>query len=153
MTYDLAAVMAVYNGSNGDATKALYVALEGIGPVGVIALNVFRATKSSERAKGYRRHRSDAYGRKQWSMDNLADALGKNADALGIRWGWAVDPAQAFHRFVLYVELPTGQVSFHTSLRGAGPDFTGEWDGMRGQAAGRICTWIARLFADKAVAA
>src|ERR1700676_464322 len=51
---DLATILSIYAGSNGDATKALYASLEKRGPVGLIALNLFRACKASERAKIYR---------------------------------------------------------------------------------------------------
>ncbi len=153
MTYDLGKVMAVYMGSNGDETKQLYEALAKLGVQGDVGVNLFRACKASERAKGYRRHRGDAYAKKQWSMDNLARTLGEHAQALGILWGWGEDAKQEFHRWVLYVDIPTGQVSFHTAERGTGPDYAGKWDGLPGQGPGRICTWIVRLFVAQAVPA
>ena len=130
-TTTLMRVVAIYEGSDGDATKGLYATLETLGPRGVVALNLFRAQKNSERAKGYRRrgYRGAAYDRKQWAMDNLTQAL--TAAAIygdGLRWGWAEDPDQAFHKWVLYVDLPTGQVSFHTAERGEGPDYPDKWD-------------------------
>lgn len=147
---DLATIKAIYDGSDGEATKALYARLEAIGPAGVVALNVFRAQKCSSRAKGYRgrQYRNAAYDRKQWSMDNLCAALIVHAQALGIRWGWAFDAEQPRYKIVLYIELPTGQVSFHSATRGEGPDYPGEWDGMLGAAPGRICQWIERLLRD-----
>lgn len=140
-------VVKVYEGSNGDATRALYDRLTALGPAGVIATNLFRACKTSERAKGYRRssHRGASYDVKQWAMGNLATALTEHAAALGITWGWANDPQQAYHAIVLYVDLPTGQVSFHTNVRGVGPDYTKPWDGVRHVAPDRICRWCARL--------
>lgn len=146
---DVVEFFAVYKGSDGDATKALYARLAALGPVGLVAVNLFRACKTSERAKGYRRraHKSASYDRKQWSMDNLAKVLGDHAEALSLGWGWAEDPAQEYHRWVLYIELPTGQVSFHTDARGLGPDFPNKWDGVRDAAPTRICKWIATLFA------
>lgn len=151
----LASVLRVYTGSDGEATKSLYAQLEALGPLGVIAMNVFRATKCSERAKAYRGggHRSAAYERKQWSMDNLCEALTASAEGAGITWGWGVDEEQPFHRHVLYVDLPTGQVSFHTHERGSGPEYLGKWDGMRGHAADRICRWVGRLLAAEQVPA
>lgn len=146
----LAYVRRVYEGSSGDLTKGLYERLEAIGPVGFVAANLFRAQKCSERAKGYRRHKSDAYGRKQWAMDNLAKALSEHGQTLGLRWGWKEDPAQSFHNQVLYVDLPCGQMSFHTDARGAGPDYPGEWDGVKGACAGRIVQWCATLLDDSA---
>lgn len=150
-------IMQIYAGSDGEATKALYARLELLGPIGVIALNLFRAHKASARAKLYRggvrgrgSFRSMAYERKQYGIDNLAAALSSHAEALA--WGWAEDPKQEFHRWVLYVELPTGQVSFHTADRGDGPDFVGHWDGIKEQGSIRICRWIAWLFDPSLVA-
>ena len=123
-------ILAVYDGSDGEATSALYRRLEALGPAGVIAMNIFRAHKSSARAKLYsRRYKGAAYGKKDYSLGLLCSALGRHAEALGIRWGWAVDAKQEVHKHVLYVDLPTGQVSFHTEHRLEGPDYTGEWDG------------------------
>lgn len=146
--YDLAAILRVYQGSNGDATKALYAALEEKGAMGIIAMNLFRATKCSERAKEYRgaRYRGAAYDRKQWSIDNLCAALEANAATTAMSWGWGIDSEQPVHSHVLYIDLPTGQVSFHSGARGSGPDYPGSWDGIRERGVDRICRWIARLF-------
>ncbi len=142
-------VVGVYEGSSGDATKALYERLEKLGPIGVIALNLLRAQKNSARAKVYRRsYKSLAYDRKQWAMGNLANALADHADALELRWGWGVDAAQEHHRVVLYVDLPTGQVSFHTDLRGDGPDYPADWDGVPGQSPARICRFAAQVLTE-----
>lgn len=152
MSARLADILATYAGSNGDATKALYAELEQLGPLGHVATNLFRACKASERAKVYRggqRGRGSfkgmAYDRKQWAMDNLAGALDAQAAPLGLTWGWGLDVKQEFHRDVLYVDLPTGQVSFHTAGRGRGPDYPRAWDGQAGQSATRICRWVAQL--------
>lgn len=146
---DISEIIRVYQGSDGEATKRLYNTLEALGPVGFVAANLFRACKSSERAKVYRGggYRGKAYDRKQWAMDNLCRALSAEAAALGIAWGWGIDAKQDYHRHVLYVELPTGQVSFHTACRGEGPDYITGWDGMRGQSADRVIRWCARLLA------
>lgn len=151
MTY--VEIMHVYAGSSGDQTKALYAKLEAMGPEGFVAMNLFRACKCSERAKGYRRraHRDEAYRRKQWSMGLLADCLIIQAAPLGIRWGWAVDPNQTFHNQLLYIDIPTGQVSFHTETRGPGPDYPGEWDKVRAAGPGRICRWIAAIMRQESV--
>lgn len=148
----IAEVVGVYEGSNGDATKAFYARLEALGPIGIIATNLFRAQKTSSRAKVYRRsaHRHRSYDTKQWSMGNLARALTDHAAQVGITWGWAIDLEQAHHNAVLYVDIPTGQVSFHTDTKGIGPDYHGHWDGMRDVAADRICRWCARLLATEA---
>jgi hypothetical protein len=129
MSYDIAAVLRVYQGSDGEATKALYAALEKLGPDGEIAANVFRAVKCSERAKVYRggratigqSYKSKAYERKEWALNNLTKFLALHG---GFRWGWGIDKAMAPddpHKNVLYVDIPTGQVSFHSPVRLAGP--------------------------------
>lgn len=131
----------VYRKSDGAMTRAFYADLERLGPAGVVALNLFRAQKCSDRAKKYRggipgkgSYRDMAYQRKNWSMDNLCQVLIEHGAALGIRHGWKIDPQRSFHKWVLYVDLPTGQVSFHAERRGAGPDYAGEWDGVRASA-------------------
>jgi hypothetical protein len=48
-----------------------------------------------------------------------------------LHWGWRVDPDQSFACYVLYIDLPNGQVSFHSPARYAGPDYDGDWDGDR----------------------
>nr|WP_047169710.1 hypothetical protein [Sphingomonas sp. Y57] len=148
----LVEITRIYDGSNGDATKALYAELTALGPVGIVATNLFRACKNSHRAKQYRggvrgqgSYKSMAYDRKAWSIDNLASCLIQHSYVIGIRWGWGVDGKEAVHNAVLYVDLPTGQVSFHTAPRGKGPDYPGEWDGVRGASPGRICAFAAML--------
>jgi hypothetical protein len=145
-------VREIYEGSNGDATKALYVRLTELGPAGIIATNLFRACKCSERAKLYRGrgYRQEAYGRKNWSLSNLATALTEHSVPLGIRWGWREDPAQDFYRWVLYIETPYGQASFHTDTRLIGPDYTAEWD-SRKPSKDRITDWCAALIGGDAV--
>lgn len=166
-------VRSIYHGSDGDATRGLYAQLEKLGPVGVVAMNLFRAQKCSSRAKVYRgrggrqgrgKFSREAYDRKNWSMSNLCQALEANAQRLTvtaydgtlpftafaaayenvygehveptdtIRWGWAPDASVRFGEsasWVLYVDLPHGQVSFHSPTRGRGPDYPGRWDGQR----------------------
>lgn len=148
-------VVRVYEGSNGDATKALYDEVSALGPQGVVAVNLFRANKNSARAKVYRggirgrgSYRGMAYDRKQWAMGNLCQVLGRHAGACGITWGWGVDDEAPKFRHVLYVDIPTGQVSFHTESRLDGPDYPGEWDGVRGASVDRICRWMVRIIED-----
>jgi hypothetical protein len=148
---ELIEIVAIYEGSDGDRTKALYERLMALGPAGVVAANVFRACKNSERAKKYRggnargRYRDQAYERKSWAIDNLARTLERHAADLGIRWGWGIDAKQEYHRDVLYVELPSGQVSFHTAPRGPGPDYSGQWDGVKGAGPSRACSYVRRV--------
>jgi len=151
-------VYEIYQGSNGDATKALCAHLASLGPEGAIAVELFRAQKASARAKVYRggergrgSYRSMAYERKGWALGNLCSALARDAAEIGIVWGWGVDAKEAVHRHVLYVELPTGQVSFHSGERYAGPDYAGEWDGVRGASADRMLRWVRRVVAAEKV--
>lgn len=148
----LAYIMEIYTGSNGDRTRTLYEALALVGPIGEVATNLFRAVKASERAKVYRggqrgkgSYRRMAYDRKGWALDNLTKALTAHAAELGIVWGWGEDRATAGYSHVLYVETAAGQISFHSPNRGDGPDYSGEWDGEKGQAAARVCKLCAMV--------
>jgi hypothetical protein len=128
----------VYTASDGELTTRYYSHLQEHGPVGIVAVNLFRAQKNSERAKKYRggirgqgSYKSMAYDRKSWAMGNLCGVLAEHAAALSIRYGWKQDPAPVFGQapsWVLYVDLPQGQCSFHSPHRGAGPDYPGDWD-------------------------
>lgn len=110
-----------------------------MGPVGLLALNLFRASKCSGRAKRYRggvrgqgSYRQMAYDRKNWSLQQLCEILTVHAETLALSWGWQQDPEQDYHKWVLYVDLPgQGQVSFHSAERYKGPDYAGQWDGNR----------------------
>ncbi len=147
----------VYKGSDGELTKRYYAELEKCGPIGLVALHLFRAQKASERAKLYRggvrgqgSFRSMAYDKKTWSMQNLCKALAQHGDALGIRYGWKEDLNTVFDNrasWVLYVDLPQGQVSFHSPSRGIGPNYPGDWDGQRGMSVQRIVDFCESLFA------
>lgn len=154
MTYDVAELTKIYEGSNGDATRALYDLLRLHGPAGEIALNLFRASKAAMLAKKYRggnhrgSFRSQAYDKKGYSMDQLVEALREHAEAAGIRWGWGIDRVRSEtdpFRHVLYLDLPScGQVSFH-GPRGDGPQYPGAWDGVRFQQMPRIVGFITML--------
>jgi len=127
----------IYEGSDGAATRAYYAELEKRGPLGFIAMNLFRAQKCSSRAKKYHggirgvgSFREMAYERKAWSMGLLCKALNQHAVDLGLTWGWARDPLQAMNQWVLYLDLPEGQVSFHSPVRGEGPPYERPWDGL-----------------------
>lgn len=133
--------MEVFAGSDADVTKKFYASLSSRGPIGDVAVNLFRAQKSSARAKVYRggirgqgSFRRMAYDRKAWSMGELCKILAAHAGELGIRYGWKRDSRIIFgemQSYVLYVDLPDlGQVSFHAPARGAGPDYEGTWDGQ-----------------------
>lgn len=135
--------LEVYQGSDGAATRELYFLLTDAGPIGFIVMNLFRATKCSERAKLYTRgkYRLDAYERKSWSMGNLTTCLTTHGAELGMGWGWKQDPNTVFDNqpsWVLYIDTPHGQVSFHSPTRGVGPEYAGEWDGKRGLTVQRV---------------
>ncbi len=156
----LAEIMAIYAGSDGDATRALYDALGLCGPAGTVATNLFRACKASERAKVYRggqrgrgSFRAMAYERKGWAIDNLAAALSAHAAALDIVWGWGMDGQVIGYSHVLYVDTPAGQISFHSPYKGKGPDYPGVWDGARGMAPQRVCSFAARVLTGEGSAA
>lgn len=144
--------LEIFEGSNGDDTKELYAVLEKLGPVGFIAMNLFRACKCSGRAKVYKgrgsaQWKGNAYDRKNWSLANLCFILAAHAEPLGIRWGWKEDAEQEFHRWVLYVEIPTGQVSFHSEKAMCDVRFAGDWDGKH-QSAPRIVAWVTQVLAN-----
>ena len=152
-------VTLAYRGSDAAVTKALYADLESFGPIGVIALNLVRAQKNSERAKRYRggirgvaSYKDMAYERKQWAMAQLCDALIVHGRKLRIGWGWKLDES-AFGdspAWVLYVDAPgAGQISFHSPARGEGPAYAGEWDGERGASVARVIAFAGRVLAGR----
>lgn len=117
------------------------------GAVGAIAVALFRAQKASERAKRYHggiRHgdgsyssyRELAYEKKREAIDQLDKLL--SIDPAGLTWGWGTDPSQPRNQYVLYVDLPCGQVSFHSPLKGSDHEYLGTWDGVRGASPDRI---------------
>jgi hypothetical protein len=104
--------------------------LEMAGMMGKIAAQLFRVQKASGRAKKYRGdYKGYAYGRKSDSMAPLCAFL----SITELIWGWGRDDKADDDgpKYVLYVEIPTGQVSFHSYDRGEGPDYQGKWDGLR----------------------
>jgi hypothetical protein len=62
-----------------------------------------------------------------------------------VKWGWGRDPA-CVPEDVLYIDLPTGQVSFHAypSDRPPHPTYDGQWDGEHASQA-RIVAYCERL--------
>jgi hypothetical protein len=128
----------VFLGSDAEVTKAYYAALAKRGPAGDVAVNLMRAQKCSTRAKKYRggirgvgSYRSMAYETKSWAMENLCKVLAEHGKRLRIRFGWKLDPDVLFGErpsWVLYIDLPQGQVSFHCPSRLSPHDYAGEWD-------------------------
>ena len=141
-------------GSDGEATREFYKILEDAGPLGRVAVNLFRAQKTSGRAKMYRgrRFKRAAYDTKSWSLANLCEILEKHGAEVGFRYGWKQDTTVVFGEdpsWVLYVDLPTGQVSFHSPTRGKGPEYAGEWDGVPGVSGGRIVGFVQSVYERK----
>ncbi len=151
MTFD--DILKVYEGSSGDATRAMYASLMTFAPRGPIAVKLLQACKASERAKLYRkgRFRHAAYDKKDWAISELCRALVAEPDVVP-SWGWGFDAKAIGFENVLYVDVPgAGQVSFHTSYRKDGHDYVGTWDGIRGAAARRICRWTEAVFDGREV--
>ena len=123
--------LEVFKQNDGEVTKAFYGEMNALGPMGQIAVALFRAQKRSSAAKQYRRGRFKhaAYDVKNWSISELCKLLTEHAGQCGIRWGWKQDPNTPGFEWVLYVDLPTGQASFHSAVRGTGLEYAGEWDG------------------------
>jgi hypothetical protein len=149
-----------FDASDAAATVELYRQLCARGPVGHVAQCLFRAQKTSSRAKVYRGRRftSAAYENKASSMEQCVKMLEKHGSALGFGFGWKEDPSVLFGdapSWVLYVDIPAGlgaatvrQVSFHSPQRGNGPTYSGEWDKIKEQSAPRIiafCTYVLTL--------
>lgn len=144
----------VFLGSDGALTKRYYAELEKRGPIGIIAVNLFRAQKTSTRAKKYRggirgvgSFRSMAYDTKQWSLGCLSTALEEHGEALGINFGWGSDDGQPDCPWVFYVDLPTGQASFHSPNRFSNRMYSGVWDGIRGVCEDRIIAFCDAVYA------
>lgn len=132
-------VREVYDGSNGAATRWLCAEFEQNGHIGRIAAALFNAQKTSSRAREYQGgiecpggltipFTEIAYRRKAVIVERLADLLAR--DDCGMVWGWSVNPRQPIAQHVLYIDLPQGQVSFHSVRRFIGRDYPGAWDGM-----------------------
>jgi len=138
----------VFDGSDGKLTVAYYRRLCALGIDGVIAMNLFRASKTSARAKQYRgRYRGASYDVKNYSLSNLCESLSKSS----LSWGWKRDPNTPGYEWVLYIDLPNGQVSYHSSTRGSGPDYKFDWDGVR-ESTARVLAYCDHLLAGSPLA-
>ena len=123
----------IYEGSNGHDTSAYFAQLRRAGLAGLLALHLFRASKTSTRAKRVRggpdygalRYRDLAYRAKNLALQDLVALL--EAHPL-FPYGWGTDPSFGLSRSVLYVDLPQGQVSFHTTMRLSSVKYPGTWD-------------------------
>ena len=132
-------VREAYYGSSSGASKSVCSRLGKQGRCGRIAAELFRIQKTSSRAKEYlgrvsswsysRSYRDLAYDRKNEILERLCDLL--YADSCGLGWGWGMDTSQWHAKYVLYLDLPQGQVSFHSKKRYLGDDYLG-WLGWPG---------------------
>jgi hypothetical protein len=143
----------VFYGSDRAVTRRWLSALATRGPRGIIAAYLFRAQKASTLAKKYRggvrgvaSYRSLAYNRKNDALVELVSTLRTFGDREGIAWGWQSDPNQPIAPYILYIDLPTGQCSFHSEQRLTGPDYPGDWDGLH-RSAEHILDWCEQLVA------
>jgi len=137
-----------FHGSDATVTRRLHRQLEQAGQPGAIAAALMRAQKASTRAKVYKGDYVDwSYSRKRVGMTALVELLA--SDPCGITWGWGYDANQSFAPWVLYLELPEGQVSFHACVRGDGPDYPSDWDGEC-KSVSRIIAFADRILAGKA---
>lgn len=120
----------VFNGNNGDVTKSYYSELNAKGIHGQLATALFRAQKRSTAAKRYkgRKFTRAAYDVKNWSLTEICRICQLTTDFI---WGWKYDAKTINFEWVLYVDTPMGQVSFHSGERLEGPDYSNEWDGQR----------------------
>ena len=135
-----------FDGSDAAETRSFVKRLREMGVEGAIAAELFRCQKASTRAKMYHgKYRNRAYARKGDSLGILCAALKSNPQ---YTWGWKLDPGENFATWVLYVELPQGQVSFHARERGDGPDYVSEWDGQH-ESEDRILAYCDSILAER----
>ncbi len=121
---------SVFDQNNGDVTKAYYKTMDAKGLEGQLCTALFRAQKRSTAAKKYRggKFRHAAYDVKNWSLSEICRILGAmSAFEMAESWGWSYDKNTPGFNWVLYVDLPNGQCSFHSKDRLSGPDYRGKW--------------------------
>lgn len=93
-------------------------------------------------------YRDLAYDRKDEALTNLAMLLADTAH--GLPWGWKRDEKNHSARNILYLDLPRGQVSFHSAHRHRGPDYLNDWDGEK-KSEQRILEFCNSLMAEPVV--
>lgn len=121
----------VYISKDGCLTQSFYDFLGRLGWEGKLAVALFRAQKRSSAAKTYkyRKFRRKAYDVKNWSLEQISLILSEHD--FGYPWGWKQDPKTKGYGWVLYVDLPTGQCSFHSKKPCGLKRYEGEWNGRR----------------------
>ena len=143
----------------------------GATPLGRLLIALRTAQEASQRAKSraadglrYREYHDGSeyrwsnYRRSRQARENdyeekraaVADAVGM-ARAAGINFGWRRDGSRI--PWVVYFDLPTGQVSFHIEDRGEGPDYDKPWDGVQNASGTRITAAITELVQPRTKAA
>lgn len=149
-------VQNAYFGSHAATTRRLLKDLAAKGVEGQVAAQLFRAQKASARAKQYRGGTFDGRGTsyRRLAYDRKGECLCELSLLLldeehGLQWGWGRDGANGLAPHVMYIDLPNGQVSFHSAHRFAGPDYSGEWDRAYASEE-RILEFCERVFASAA---
>lgn len=143
----------VFTQNDGEVTKAYYAEMNQKGLAGQLAVALFRAQKRSTAAKNYRRgkFRHSAYDVKNWSLSEICRILdAMSAFEMAPPWGWKRDPKTPGYEWVLYVDLPTGQCSFHSAERLNGPEYAADWDGI-GMSQERIIAYCDSVAGEKEV--
>lgn len=115
----LTAVQVFYQHS-GDVTKAYYEQLAAHGPMGELAVALFRALKRSKKTTGIgfrriSRRKTEQYDYAEayeWAVNELIRVLVTNPPSK-LPWGWRDS--------TLFVELPTGMVAFDCPEQGLAP--------------------------------
>jgi len=104
----------------------------------------FERDESIYARANYRRSRNARardYRRKEAALQEAVQV----APLANVSFGW-VTPDDGMP--IVYFDLSSGQVSFHSATRLAGPDYEGFWDGIRGASAERIQAAIRELIAN-----
>jgi hypothetical protein len=125
---------SVFYGSDAVRTRKCLAHLEKQGQAARIAAALFRSQKASSKATHYtggiqrsngefQSCRSLSYQKKSRSLEELCSLL--LVDSAGIAWGWGRDDETPHAPHVLYLDLSTGRVRFHSKERLAGPDYPG----------------------------
>lgn len=119
-----------FESRNPSVTVAFQSSLLSRGVAGQLAFGVFRAQKRSTVAKGQRRgkYRRGCYDGKNEALKYVDSLMQIHARNLGLTWGWGIDRSQEYHSSVLYVDLPTGQCSFHSESSVSTTVYRGNWD-------------------------
>jgi len=115
---------SIFKARDSKATMEFCTELATRGIDGAVAVSLYQVQYSSSRAKKYRRDgRQSSYARKNQVLSRVPHWL----KASSIPFGWGHDRSTIAYPWVLYVDLPTGQCSFHNQSRGPGPDYLGKW--------------------------